>query len=159
MIITKRRPTSNGRPISFLSWGQFCQVGKGLSTWLGLKATKTLARMRFVAVVILKSINNQTVDIFFCAHWCFLLSLPPKRTDEIHLKVGSRKSGYRVGNVESLSKRIGVSKTINRLQSELVYSRRGGLVSRTTLSPPPNDCADEPAVITGRVVKRERPLL
>lgn len=53
-----------------------------------------------------------------------VLTLSLKRVNETHLRVGNRTSGLRIGNHESHSQRIGRSKTENRLQSEMVRSRR-----------------------------------
>lgn len=87
------------------------------------------------------------------------ISLPPKRAAGNLRRVGSRTSGDRGGNDEAMVRRIGVSKTITRRQSELVNSRRCELISRANLFPPPNACAVERSVVTGCVVKRARPLL
>lgn len=64
-----------------------------------------------------------------------LLYLHSKRADEILWEIGSRTSGCRVGNHESRSTGIGVSKTANRLQSEHVDSRRCKLNPRANLFP------------------------
>lgn len=58
-----------------------------------------------------------------CIIRTWLLTLQLKRVNGTHLRIGNRTSGLQFVNHESLSQRIGRSKTKNRLQSEKVNSR------------------------------------
>lgn len=95
-----------------------------------------------IAVIIrifalVKTLVVKSVDNIICWNGGFDITLWPKRADGA-FGVGSRTSGYRIGNHnESEFFRIGVSRAVNRLQSELVYSRRGELLSRANLFPTP----------------------
>ena len=88
-----------------------------------------------------------------------LLPFCSKRADGILSKVGSRTSGYRVGNHESHSLGIGMSQTVNRLQSEFVNSRRCEPIQGANLSQAQNRITYSQSSLQVCVLLRVRLLL
>lgn len=89
-----------------------------------------------------------------------ILNLHLKRVNETHLRVGNRTSGLRVGNREPSILRIGRSKTENRLQSEMVNSRRcEPILGGNPINITHNTCAHYPVLIGLRTAERSRLLL